>query len=259
MLQYKDENLGTIYNIQRYSLHDGPGIRTIIFLKGCPLSCMWCSNPESQDINPQLMGDKVVGELISVNRVCERAIRDELFFKSSGGGVTLSGGEPLMQPEFAKAIVNKLRDMGINTAIETTGFQLWNKLWEVVRDIDVILYDLKAFDNELHERLTGVPNKIILDNLKRLSVLKDNITIRIPVIPSYNDGMDNLDAICEFVQNIGIKDVELLGYHRLGISKYKTLNREYKLVDVGQMTKNELDNIASKLRSKFELNIIIDN
>lgn len=250
-------NKGLIYDVQRYSLHDGPGIRTIIFLKGCPLRCPWCANPESQSCKVEKMGDEEVGRLITVEEAMEVVKRDMPFYKRSGGGMTLSGGEPLMQPKFSKALVQAAKDEGINVAIETSGYQKWDLAWEVLEDVDFILFDIKAFDKDLHRKTVGVDNELILDNFKKLSTLNKNITARVPVIPGQNDSLDNLSRTVEYCKTLGIEEVHFLPYHQLGVHKYEKLNREYKLETNSNIDKEKLKKDASNLQSTYGVQVIV--
>lgn len=248
-------NKGLIYDIQRYSLHDGPGIRTIIFLKGCPLRCPWCANPESQICKIEKMGNEEVGRFITVEEAIDIAKRDMPFYKRSGGGITLSGGEPLMQPEFSRALVQAAKDIGINVAIETSGYQKWDLAWDVLEDIDTVLFDIKAFDKDLHKEIVGVSNELILDNLKKLSHLNKNIIGRLPVIPDNNDSFKNLSQTLDFCKSIGIKEVHLLPYHQLGVHKYEKLNREYILKTNKSISQEKLKEDARKLELQYEIDV----
>lgn len=252
-MPYKTE--GLIYDIQRYSLHDGPGIRTIVFLKGCPLRCPWCANPESQSCNKEVMGDQEVGQIYTVEEAMEVVKRDMPFYRRSGGGMTLSGGEPLMQSKFSKDLVQAAKDAGINVAIETSGYQKWDLAWKVLEDIDHILFDMKAFDKDLHKKIVGVDNGLILDNLEKLSKENKDITVRVPVIPEHNDGFDNLSQTVEHCKSLGIKEVHLLPYHQLGVHKYEKLDREYEVKTKNSIDKSELENLASDLGSRYGVQV----
>lgn len=233
---------GRIFDIQRYSIHDGPGIRTIIFLKGCPLRCRWCCNPEGQhyDKEDMLMGDTVkhMGEDITVEELMRRIISDEFYFRRSGGGVTLSGGECLMQPDFAPHILHACHDLGYNTAIETTGLQRWEIIERYLPHLDYVLMDIKHMDSAKHKEFTGVPNELILENAYKFAVSGVDLTIRIPVIPTFNNTPEEISAIAEFAASLpNVQNLHLLPYHRLGQGKYEGLNREYKMAGIEPMDK----------------------
>lgn len=256
-MQTYSQNQGTIYNIQRYSLHDGPGIRTIVFLKGCPLRCHWCSNPESQSIEPQLMDEELVGYEASVDEVMSVVMRDKVFYKTSNGGVTLSGGEPLFQWQFAMKLAETIKSEDLHLTIETAGYQQWDKLWAVAKWADLILYDLKILDGSKHFSETGVDNSLILVNLKRLKEMGKEIILRVPVIPSVNDSTDALRDICHYAQGIGIKSVELLPYHRLGEGKYKALNKSYKLYGVPALKKEKVQALVNVFLKELTIEVKI--
>ncbi len=267
---------GVVFNIQRYSIHDGPGIRTTVFLKGCPLSCLWCQNPESQSLKPELfynrdrcvgcgkciavcpvnaieMGDgkvltdrsictgcglcvdacpeearEVMGKLMTADEVVNEVMKDAIFYKNSGGGVTLSGGDPFAQPTFSAAILRLCKEKGMHTAIETCGYAPWTTIEKILPFVDLVLYDMKHMDAAEHRKLTGVSNELILDNAKRiLHEMHVPLIIRVPVVPGYNDSSDNIEALAAFVVNelSPFLQVHLLPYHRLGESKVQQLER----------------------------------
>lgn len=247
---------GIIYNIQRFSLHDGPGIRTTVFLKGCPLRCLWCCNPESQSKDIEIMDSKEVGRIVSVGEIVDVVERDRVFYRYDGG-MTLSGGEAVMQPDFASSLVKEAKKRGINVTVETTAFQQWDLLWKVIEDVDLVLMDIKAIDSSIHKKLVGVPNEIILENAKRIVSMGKKIIVRIPVIPDINDSWNNLLNTCLFSKNIGIKKIELLPYHFLGVPKYKKLSREYKLKEVKPPLKEELKKIAVKLQEYSNIKVSV--
>ena len=244
---------GLIFNIQRYSLHDGPGIRTIVFLKGCPLRCPWCANPESQKFEIEKMGDEEVGRIVTVKEVIDVVKRDMVFYKRSGGGMTLSGGEPLMQPAFSRALVQTAKDMGINVAVETSGYQEWERLWDVMENVDYILYDIKAIDTNLHMRLLNVNNDLILRNLEKLVNNSKEVIARVPVIPQCNDSFLNLSLTVQYCKNIGIKEVHFLPYHQLGFINMKTKQEHLENLKPGN--KEKLEATAKKLEDKFGVTI----
>lgn len=250
MKELTNKTEGLIYDIQRYSLHDGPGIRTIVFFKGCPLHCPWCANPESQSPKVEMMGEHSVGEMLTVEEVSKIVLRDKFFYNRSGGGMTLSGGEPLMQPNFAAALVLEAKKNNIHVAIETTGFQEWHLLWNVIKNVDLILFDIKMMDSQQHKKIIGVSNEIILENVQKIKAMNKEVIIRVPIIPEYNDNLDNLVDTAIFSKKIGIEKIHFLPYHRLGEYKYKKLGREYMLKDVKVPKKEEVKEIAMKIQNR---------
>lgn len=264
---------GNIFNVQKYSVHDGKGIRTIVFFKGCPLRCEWCSNPESQNIYPEIMftdasccqcgscyrvcetgairtdsvkwlknkctlckkcvevcpteARTVAGTYMTVDEVREQVMQDSVFYRTSGGGVTFSGGEPLMQSEFAAELARSLKKDYVRLAIETTGYAPWERAEKVFLLMDEILYDIKHMNSEIHKQLTGVGNEIILANARKAAGLGKNFIVRVPVIGGKNSDRESIYRIGVFAEKIGAKEVHLLPYHRFGESKYKKIGREY--------------------------------
>jgi|LSQX01.3.fsa_nt_gb pyruvate formate lyase activating enzyme len=286
-----DEVTGTILNIERYTLHDGPGIRTTVFLKGCPLRCIWCSNPESQKSRPELVYfrercvgcgrclehcpqsaliqesegapitvlfdrcdgcglcvDKcyyealtLAGEVMTAREVFEIVARDQPFYTHSGGGVTLSGGEPLAQPEFSAEVLRLCQEKGIHTAIQTSGNAPLENLKQLEPYLDLVIFDNKHFDNNEHIKLTGVNNVRILENLKYLNSINKRIVVQIALIPGLNDSEDNLRSIFDFIETLpSVEGLSLLSYHTLGVSKYRNTGREYKLPDIAQASSDYL-------------------
>lgn len=270
-----DRVYGHVFNIQKFSLHDGDGIRTIVFMKGCPLHCLWCSNPESQRVNTEisvkmmrcircgtcervcrqnairLQDDAVtldrdrckacgtcvehcnagalslLGQRMSVEECFEKVMADKAFYESSGGGVTFSGGEPLLQPVFLKSALERFKEAGVSTVIETCGHVSREVLAEILPLVDTFYYDLKLFDAAQHEHFTGVSNETILGNLAYLQEAGSRILVRMPVIPGVNDSDANAAATGKFLKETGITDMQLLPYHSYGASKYPTIGREY--------------------------------
>lgn len=227
-----DNPTGRIFDIQRFSVHDGPGIRTIVFLKGCFLRCKWCCNPESQRREIETMTvdgiQKVMGRDVTVEEVMEIVERDRLYYRRSGGGLTLSGGECLMQPEFSAAILRACRERGINTAIESTGCAPFEKIQMLLPYLDLYLMDIKHINSEKHKAFTSQPNDLILENAVKIAKSVKELIIRVPVIPTFNATEEEIYAIAEFAAKLeGVKEIHLLPYHRLGEVKYEGLNRDY--------------------------------
>lgn len=274
---------GMLLNIQRFSVHDGPGIRTLVFMKGCPLTCQWCSNPESQLQDPEMgyfesrcvkcgkcidacpvgaismTGDEeivtdrkicdacgkcvevcsyqareIAGEWVTVDYLLAEVEKDRDFYSNSGGGVTVGGGEPAQQSEFVTEFLKTCHDRWLHTAIETCGHVPWKNLEGILEFVDYIFYDIKHMDPEVHKRITGVSNKLILSNAEKVvSTQAKPVVIRIPVIPGLNDSEENIKATAEFVAGLGkVEGLELLPYHRLGISKYEQFEKPYSLKEI---------------------------
>lgn len=269
---------GNIFDINRFALYDGPGIRTTVFLKGCPLHCAWCHNPESISSAPELLfvedrcigcreclkvcpsgahefnngrhtinralcqncgacvkvcltgALKRAGRRVTVQEVLEVVIRDEPFYESSDGGITLSGGEPLMQPEFALALLRQMKKQSLHTALDTSGYASWKSVEQLLPFTDLVLYDLKHMDSEQHRRITGVSNRRILNNLFLLDQAKKPLWIRLPLVPGYNDEEVNYHALGSFLSKLNhIERIEILPYHRFAQSKYVQMGIEYPL------------------------------
>lgn len=274
-----NELKGTIFNIQKFSITDGAGIRTLIFMKGCPLRCKWCSNPESMEKTVQIMdvksncrkcgkcvtfckvgaiipgtfdidrnkcdlcgicaehcfseAKKIVGKRMNVSECLEIIKRDVVFYNNSGGGITVGGGEPLAQADFVAELLRRCKELLIHTAIETCGYGKWESIEKVFSYTDQIFFDLKTLDSESHIKYTGVDNKIILENAKKVVDLGKETTFRIPIIPGYTDSKRDLLRIGSFIKSISkgkqnVK-VEVLPYHNYGRDKYKWLGMRYSL------------------------------
>ena len=228
---------GRIFDIQRFSVHDGPGIRTIVFLKGCALRCKWCCNPESQNYTIEEMEidgkKKIIGRDVTVSEVLETIKRDIPYYRRSGGGVTLSGGESLCQPEFAVALLRASKENGINTAMESTGFAKFDVIEQYLPYLDLYLMDIKHMDSKKHVQFTSKPNELIIDNAKKIARQAKKLIIRVPVIPTFNDTEEEILEIAEFAKELpNVNELHLLPYHRLGQDKYKGLGRTYELADL---------------------------
>lgn len=221
---------GRVLRIEKTSIHDGEGLRTVVFLKGCPLRCKWCSTPESQ----RMEIEKGYGKDMTVEEVVKEICKDEIFFFHSGGGVTISGGEVLMQADFTKEILISCMEQGIPTAIETSLYSSYDKIRELLPYLTSMYIDFKVADERLHEFYTGVSNKRIKENLVKVDAeFAGDIHIRIPVIPTVNMNENNMKDTIKFLSNLKhIKDIELLPYHRLGLETYERLGRVYELKDV---------------------------
>lgn len=226
---------GRIFDVQRYSIHDGPGIRTIVFLKGCVLRCKWCCNPESQEHRIQTMmvqgKPKVIGRDVTVREVLEEVEKDRQYYQRSGGGMTLSGGESLCQPVFARDLLRAAKENGIHTAMESMGCAPFSVIEEILPYLDTYLMDIKHMDGEKHKAFTGRSNELMLENAKKIAVTGNtNLVIRVPVIPTFNCSVKEIQDIAVFADRLpGVRKIHLLPYHRLGQDKYDGLGRTYEL------------------------------
>ncbi len=267
---------GIVFDIQRYSIHDGPGIRTTVFLKGCPLRCFWCQNPESQSGEPELLlndalccgcghcislcpvaanslsgkhsqinraactkcgacvdacpnkARRMSGKQMTVEEVMKQVRKDVKFYETSGGGITLSGGEALMQPDFALALLQKSKELNIHTALETCGYVSWNIFEKVTPYVDYFLYDIKHWDAERHQKGTKADNELILNNAKKLAGLKP-MKVRVPLIPGFNDSERDIRSIAALAASFSPEiEIELLAYNPLGEGKYESLGKGQK-------------------------------
>ncbi len=228
---------GRIFDIQRFSIHDGPGIRTIVFLKGCPLRCKWCCNPESQEFGIETMTvqgkPKIIGKDVTVEEVMEEIKKDCPYYRRSGGGLTLSGGEALCQPEFSVALLKTCKEYGINTAMESTSCADFEVIKRYLPYLDVYLMDIKHVNDRKHKEFTASSNELILENAKKIAETGANLIIRIPVIPTFNHTKEEIKEIAAFAKSLpGVKELHLLPYHRLGQDKYEGLGREYTLAHI---------------------------
>lgn len=228
---------GRIFDIQKFSIHDGPGVRTIVFLKGCVLRCRWCCNPESQNYKIEQMETagkiKTVGRDVTVRQVMDEVLKDSVYYRISGGGLTLSGGECLCQPEFAAALLRAAKEYGFNTAIESTACAPMETVRLLLPHLDHFLMDIKHIDSVKHKEFTGRDNAMILENAKLLAKEAKHLIIRVPVIPTFNDTPEEIGMIARFVADMMPGgELHLLPYHRLGMDKYKGLGREYTMAHI---------------------------
>ena len=229
---------GRIFDIQRYSIHDGPGIRTIVFLKGCVLRCKWCCNPESQEYQLQTMmvqgKPKTIGRDVTVEEVMETVMKDQIYYQRSGGGLTLSGGESLCQAEFARDLLRAAKARGINTAMESMAGLPYEKVEMVLPYLDTYLMDIKHMNPLKHKEFTGKSNELMLENARKIAESgQTKLVIRVPVIPTFNDQPDEIRDIAWFADKLpGVDKIHLLPYHRLGQDKYDGLGRTYEMPDV---------------------------
>ncbi len=245
---------GRIFDIQRFSTHDGPGVRTIVFLKGCPLRCRWCCNPESQSYEVQQMNQKgklkTVGYDTTVGEVMEEIIRDMPYYRRSGGGLTLSGGECLRQPDFATALLEAAHQNGINTAIETTGFAQWDVTERIISHVDTVLMDIKHINSSKHKEFTTRPNELILENAVKIAQKAKKLIIRVPVIPGFNDTKEEIGEIAKFTRDLpNVNEIHLLPYHRMGKDKYDGLSRPYLMGDVPSPTREKMNELLEVCKS----------
>lgn len=232
---------GRIFNIQKFSLHDGPGIRTVVFFKGCPLRCLWCANPESRSYElREGFAPEFCGRDVTVAELIPELMKDLEFYEESGGGVTLSGGEPLFQPDFALALLAELKGLGVHTALETTGYAESEIFDSVSSGADLILFDLKHHDSVLHRRYTGVDNTLIISNLRRAISSGRRLLIRIPVIPGMNDSLSDAEAFSRLICALGGSELDLLPFHQFGEKKYESLGIPYSMSHISPIHPEEL-------------------
>ena len=248
---------GYIFDIKKFAIHDGPGIRTTIFLKGCPLRCWWCHNPESINKISENCEDTIdsIVKKYSSSEVLKEIKKDIVFYDESGGGVTFSGGEPLIQIEFLEYTLKLCKKNYISTVVDTCGYVSTESFKRVFEYTDLFLYDLKLFDDELHKKYTGVSNKLIKENLEFLSSVNANVIIRVPLIPEITDTEENLSAISKYLLKFNnIARIDLLPYNKLSEDKYRRLNKESKLGNIETQSGNRLAEIKKYVQS-FGLNV----
>ncbi|GAK53160.1 glycyl-radical enzyme activating family protein [Candidatus Moduliflexus flocculans] len=242
---------GTIFNLQRYAVHDGPGIRITVFLKGCPLRCWWCHNPESQrrEIETFAQTDRQIGREMTVDALLREIEKERVFFDESGGGVTFSGGEPLMQPEFLRAALQACQQREIHTALDTSGYAPADIFDATIELVDLCLFDLKLIDDQRHREYTGVSNAPILSNLRALSQRGKPLWLRLPIIPGITDTEKNLVDILALLPDITtIQQINLLPYHRIADGKYQRLLVANKMAGVESPSSERMD----ALKTHFE-------
>lgn len=287
------EAKGCVFNIQKFSIHDGPGIRTIVFFKGCPLSCKWCSNPESQEFSTTILFDKSnciscgkcidicshnaislqnkglidrdkcvncgtcsdicptgaltkSGNIHSVKEVLDEVTKDSVHFRRSGGGVTLSGGEPLSQPDYALSLILGAKERGLHTAMETTGVAPVEVLHRVIPHLDLVLLDIKSFYSQPMEEQVGTKSEVVLKNALIINRLAKELVIRVPVIPGFNADENSVKAIASFVTHLNkVQKIHLLPYHNYGQNKYSLLGKEYEISALNSPSKNEMEKYKS--------------
>ncbi|MBU3160354.1 [formate-C-acetyltransferase]-activating enzyme [Clostridium frigoris] len=258
-----------IFNIQRYSLHDGSGIRTIVFFKGCPLKCPWCCNPESTrfDIQKVRISNKCIhcnhcafdvdecptgaitefGKYMTVEEIMCEVQKDMIFYRTSTGGVTLSGGEVLSQSVFAKELLKKLKNLGINTAIETSGQGNTKDLINLAPYLDLILFDLKIMDEKKSKLLLGADIDLIKLNIETLVKMHKKVIPRVPLIPGFTLNDENIKAIIIFVKSLNLTEIHILPFHQYGSNKYKLLDREYKLINMSVPSNEDIEKIRNEM------------
>ena len=241
---------GRIFNIQRFSIHDGPGIRTIVFFKGCFMRCAWCCNPESQSYEIQTMTEngklKTVGRDVTVGEILPEILADENYYRRSGGGVTLSGGEILGQPDFARDLLRACQEHGLHTAVESTANAPFESIEKILPYLDLYLMDIKHMDSVKHKEYTGAGNELILENAQKLAQSGVELIIRTPVVPTFNDTAEEIRAISKYAASLrGVKEHHLLPYHRLGQDKYAGLGRKYSLKEIEPPSKERMEYLLS--------------
>jgi pyruvate formate lyase activating enzyme len=255
---------GYIFDIKKFSIHDGPGIRTTVFFKGCPLNCWWCHNPESQKIEPEeFLGctfrwsmshspsdRNIIGKEVFTDEVMFEIEKDIPFYEESNGGATFSGGEPMLQTDFLFSLLTGCKAKDISTAIDTTGHVPFKYLEKVYNTTDIFLYDLKLMDEQKHVRYTGVSNKIIFENLERLTSNGKKVILRIPIIPGITDTNENIDQTIDYISSLkNISEVDLLPFHKTANSKYERMKKENKLHDIESPEKEQLNKLKDRFSS----------
>jgi pyruvate formate lyase activating enzyme len=256
---------GVIFDLKKYAIHDGPGIRTTVFFKGCPLECWWCHNPEGRNPKPQAIGRKAlktrrymrdpgregtIGHEVTVGYLLGEISKDVIFYDQSGGGVTVSGGEPFMQLGFLLALLKACRDRRISTAVDTSGCVPWETIGEVLDLTDIFLYDIKLIDDDLHRKYTGVSNRLVLENLKRLVLSEAAVLPRIPLIPGVTDTDENIEGILSFLSGLdGIHEVSVLPYNKIAEDKFRRFDLPSRLGELFVQNEKELRGIGERFES----------
>ena len=260
MKEYMKET-GRIFDIQRYSIHDGIGVRTIVFLKGCALRCRWCCNPESQnyDIENMTVNGKVktMGRDVSVEDVMKVVRRDLPYYSRSDGGLTLSGGESLLQPAFASALLRAAKDMGLNTAMESMGFAEYSVIErDILPYLDTYLMDIKHMDPMKHKEWTGKENTLMVGNAKKIAESgMCKLIIRVPVVPGFNDTEKELLDIARYADSLpGVENIHILPYHNYGMGKYEGLNRNYPMGDAALPGNDRMEAFKQTIERETHLN-----
>ena len=250
---------GRIFDIQKYSIHDGYGIRTIVFLKGCVLRCRWCCNPESQNYAIETMmvqGEpKVMGRDVTVGEVMKIVEQDRPYYRRTGGGLTLSGGESLCQPAFARDMFRAAKEMGISTALESMACAKYEVIEEILPWLDQYLMDIKHMDPAKHKEYTGRSNELMLENARKVAESgMTELSIRVPVVPGFNDTEEEIRAIAAYTREIGhVRRIHLLPYHRLGQDKYEGLGREYLMGDVEPPTAEHMSRLLEVAKEASQI------
>ena len=250
---------GRIFDIQRYSIHDGIGIRTIVFLKGCALRCRWCCNPESQsfDIETMTVGgrSKVYGKDVTVREVMQTVRRDMPYYSRSDGGLTLSGGESLLQPEFAGALLKAGKALGVNTALESMGFAKYETIEQILPYLDTYLMDIKHMDPKKHEIWCGRENTLMQENAKKIALSgMTHLIIRVPVVPGFNDTEKELVDIARFADSLpGVDEIDILPYHNFGEGKYAGLGRDYLMKDAARPSAEKMESFKTAIERATDL------
>jgi len=296
---------GLIFDIKRFAIHDGPGIRTTVFFKGCPLSCWWCHNPESQSPSPELMvrparcqevcrecisrchvqaiskrngivverekcdtcmtcvetclseALQMVGRVARVKELIAEIEKDIVFFDESKGGVTFSGGEPLMQPAFLASLLRACKKRGIHTSLDTSGHTSFRTIEGILDTVDLFIYDIKLLDEKSHKMYTGVSNRLILKNFERLIKLHDDVEVRVPLIPRITDTEENISSLLMFLSSLDkVRNVVLLPFHNSAKKKYEGLDRENRMGNTSTSPTEEIDRIKKRFSEcGFEVRI----
>lgn len=250
---------GRIFDIQRYSIHDGVGIRTIIFLKGCALRCRWCCNPESQSFEIETMlingKKKIMGRDVTVAEVMETVKRDMPYYSRSDGGLTLSGGECLLQPDFSRGLLRAAKEMGINTVIESMGFAKYETIASILPYLDVYLMDIKQMNPSKHAEYTGKSNELMLENARKIAASRQTeLIIRVPTVPGFNDTREEILDIARFADSLpGVRQIHLLPYHSFGRGKYEGLGRDYPMGDVKPPTGEKMQMLKEAVEQNTAL------